>query len=93
MVETFRVKGMHCAACASAVERILKKQEGIQDAQVNLVSEQVTVTSDRYLTLEPLVQALGKAGYELERIEGREEAVERLDDVLFHKIPYISDYI
>ena len=26
--------------------------------------------------------------YELERIEGREEAVERLDDVLFHKIPY-----
>ena len=31
--------------------------------------------------------------YELERIEGREEASERLDDVLFHKIPYISDYI
>jgi len=29
----------------------------------------------------------------LERIEGREEAAERLDDVLFHKIPYISDYI
>ena len=73
MVETFRVKGMHCAACASAVERILKKQEGIQDAQVNLVSEQVTVTSDRYLTLEPLVQALGKAGYELERIEAPNE--------------------
>mgnify|MGYP005800822915 FL=1 len=73
MVETFRVKGMHCAACASAVERILKKQEGIQDAQVNLVSEQVTVTSDCYLTLEPLVQALGKAGYELERIEAPNE--------------------
>lgn len=31
--------------------------------------------------------------YDLERIEGREEAAERLDDVLFHKIPYISDYI
>ena len=31
--------------------------------------------------------------YELERIEGDEDAVERLDDVLFHKIPYISDYI
>ena len=31
--------------------------------------------------------------YQLERIEGRPEAVERLDDVLFHKIPYISDYI
>ena len=31
--------------------------------------------------------------YQLERIEGRPETVERLDDVLFHKIPYISDYI
>ena len=31
--------------------------------------------------------------YEMERIEGTEKAAERLDDVLFHKIPYISDYI
>ncbi len=31
--------------------------------------------------------------YELERIEGDEETIERLDDVLFHKIPYISDYL
>ena len=31
--------------------------------------------------------------YQLERIEGRPEAIERLDDVLYHKIPYISDYI
>ena len=28
-----------------------------------------------------------------ERIEGKQEAVDRLDDVLYHKIPYISDYI
>lgn len=31
--------------------------------------------------------------YEMERIEGTEEAAGHLDDVLFHKIPYISDYI
>ena len=31
--------------------------------------------------------------YELERIEGDEEAIERLDNVLYHKIPYISDYL
>ena len=29
----------------------------------------------------------------LERIEWKQEAVDRLDDVLYHKIPYISDYI
>ena len=49
MIETFKVKGMHCASCASAVERILKKQEGVQDASVNLLSEQVSITSDAYL--------------------------------------------
>ena len=31
--------------------------------------------------------------YALERIERKQEAVDRLDDVLYHKIPYISDYI
>ena len=31
--------------------------------------------------------------YALERIEGKQEAVDRLDDVLYHKIPYISNYI
>lgn len=31
--------------------------------------------------------------YAFERIEGKQEAVDRLDDVLYHKIPYISDYI
>ena len=31
--------------------------------------------------------------YEMERIEANQEAIDRLDDVLFHKIPYISDYI
>ena len=31
--------------------------------------------------------------YALARIDGKQEAVDRLDDVLFHKIPYISDYI
>ena len=31
--------------------------------------------------------------YVMGRIEGKQEAVDRLDDVLYHKIPYISDYI
>ena len=31
--------------------------------------------------------------YRLGRIEAEPEAVARLDDVLLHEIPYISDYI
>ena len=74
MIETFKVKGMHCASCASAVERILKKQEGVQDASVNLLSEQVSITSDTYLQdIRVMQQALEKAGFELERIQESSE--------------------
>ena len=69
MIETFNVKGMHCAACASAVERILKKQDGVLDAQVNLVSEQVTIASSHYLDVSLLAVALEKAGFFIERKE------------------------
>ena len=74
MIETFKVKGMHCASCASAVERILKKQEGVQDASVNLLREQVSITSDAYLQdIRVMQQALEKAGFELERIQESSE--------------------
>ena len=45
------------------------------------------------LTTLLLVYKTAERLYALERIEGKQEAVDRLDDVLFHKIPYISDYI
>ena len=31
--------------------------------------------------------------YSMERIETTKEAVEKLDDILYHAIPYVSDYI
>lgn len=31
--------------------------------------------------------------YQMNRITASQEAIERLDDIIFHKIPYISDYI
>ena len=34
---------MSCSACASAVERILKRMDGVTSAQVNLVLEEVVV--------------------------------------------------
>ena len=31
--------------------------------------------------------------HRLERIDGSDEAIEALDEILIHEIPYISDYI
>ena len=37
------VSGMTCASCAGRVERALRKVPGVQDASVNLASEQARV--------------------------------------------------
>jgi Cu+-exporting ATPase len=62
---TIGVAGMHCAACVAAVERALKKVEGVSDARVNFASEKATIDFDpQFVTLETLEHAIAEAGYE-----------------------------
>ena len=42
----FQIIGMTCAACATRIEKGLKKMEGVQDANVNLALEKATVKYD-----------------------------------------------
>ena len=42
--QTYRVEGMHCAACSAAVERVLSRFEEIEQASVNLVMNTVRIT-------------------------------------------------
>ncbi len=62
----FRIEGMHCAGCVSAVEKSLAKLEGVE-ATVSLPSESATITypEDR-IGFDDLRAAVGRAGYELE---------------------------
>ena len=46
MKKTYQIGGMSCSACASAVERILKRMDGVTSAQVNLVLEEVVVEGE-----------------------------------------------
>jgi len=62
---TIGVTGMHCAACVAAVERALKKVDGVSDARVNFASEKATVDFDpAFVTVETLEHAIEEAGYE-----------------------------
>ena len=60
-----QVQEMTCASCVGRVERVLKKQPGVLDAQVNLATERarVQVLDTGGDALAPLVAALHKAGY------------------------------
>ena len=65
MRRTYLVEGMSCASCAAAVERILKKQEGIENAEVNLILNEVTITSKQPVDVVECDAALKKAGFSL----------------------------
>jgi Cu+-exporting ATPase len=67
------VRGMHCAACVGKVERALTRVAGVEQASVNLATEQATVSFDPERTsLDALQGAVAAAGYEL--VQPRSEA-------------------
>jgi len=60
------VTGMTCAACSSAVERALKKLDGVRNAVVNLPTERVTIELDGdigQIPLSDLIAAVQNEGY------------------------------
>ncbi|KHD35474.1 ATPase [Clostridium acetobutylicum] len=62
--KTLRIEGMTCAACARAVERATKKLEGVEEANVNLATEKLTVSfQDDKVSVPNIQEAIEKAGY------------------------------
>ena len=73
MKMTLRIGGMHCAACSRAVERALKKTEGVESAAVTIVTEKaVLVFDDKKLKYKDIVNTVVKAGYQ---VVGKEEDI------------------
>ncbi|MEI0485368.1 heavy metal translocating P-type ATPase [Brachyspira intermedia] len=66
MKMTLKIGGMHCAACSRAVERALKKTEGIEDANVNIATEKAVFNYDeKKLKYDDIVNVVVKAGYQV----------------------------
>ncbi len=65
-LNTYRVKGMHCASCASIIEKTLKKTDGVNSVQVNYGTEKVKIDFDQTKTnAENLSQKIKPLGYSL----------------------------
>ena len=61
---TLMVEGMTCASCSSAVERSLKKLDGVEIASVNLATNKATIKYDgSKVKIAELKKAVEKAGY------------------------------
>lgn len=62
---SFELAGMHCAACAAAIERAVKKLPGASEVYVNFAASRLTLEADRaVLAPEQIVDAVKKAGFE-----------------------------
>jgi Cu+-exporting ATPase len=57
------VTGMTCANCAGRVERALAKTPGVQQASVNLATEQARIAFEPGLDPAALITAIERAGY------------------------------
>lgn len=58
-----KIEGMTCSACSSSLEKYLLKQEGINDALVNLVMSSVSISYDDNITEDDLNRFISEAGF------------------------------
>lgn len=101
MIKTFKIGGMHCAACAASVERVTKKLSFIDSAQVNLLTEKLTVRGDEIedsaviaaverigFTAEPYAAEMRKTAAEKKKNEQKEQLMRLILSAVF-AIPLI----
>lgn len=67
MQNTYRVEGMTCGHCVSAVREEVSALAGVSDVDVNLETGALVVTSDTELDPQTLAAAVDEAGYVLVR--------------------------
>ncbi len=61
---TLKVKGMHCAACATLIDKILTKQPGVSNVEVSYGAERMKIDFDpATITIDKMNQVLAKLGY------------------------------
>ncbi|MDP8937839.1 MAG: heavy metal translocating P-type ATPase [Actinomycetota bacterium] len=69
------VSGMTCGSCAARVQKVLARQEGVQEAAVNFATGRATVVFDpTRVPVEELVEAVGTIGYGLAPVETSPES-------------------
>ena len=66
---TITIHGMHCASCASNIERSLKKVPGVKNPRVSLMMKKGWVECEDSVSKEELEKAVKRTGYNVKSIE------------------------
>ena len=66
--KALKIEGMTCSACANRVERVIRKLDGVDNANVNFATETLSVEFDETkLSNENIEAAVVKAGYSVKK--------------------------
>ena len=64
MKQKFNVEGMTCSACSAHVDKAVRKLNGVNNCNVNLLSNTMEVEfDDNVLRIDDIIEAVKKAGY------------------------------
>ena len=62
--ETFDVQGMTCSSCVAHVEKAVKKLDGIENVNVNLLSNNMVVEyNEEVVNNEKIIKSVEESGY------------------------------
>ena len=95
MNQKFNITGMSCSACSAAVDRSVRRLDGISDCQVNLLTNSMTVSYDNSILSEnDIISAVNAAGYGAS-VDGNKKTVSiktKTDDLREMKIRLIVSF-
>lgn len=62
--EIYAITGMHCAACANAVQKVVSRLNGVENCEVNLITEKMSVNyNEQKVGYKDFVRVIEKAGF------------------------------
>lgn len=77
-----KIEGMACASCVAAVEKAVKKLDGIVSCEVNLIMNSATVLYDAKKTrVADMIAQIEKAGYHAEEKKNDTSQIDRKADM------------
>ncbi|MFW2364839.1 MAG: heavy metal translocating P-type ATPase [Desulforhopalus sp.] len=88
------IKGMHCAACSTRIERVVGNLAGVDNCSVNLATEKASIDFDpAVIEFHAIEEAIAKLGFTAEQSDAEslpgegDDPVRRLEDMKKRLLP------
>ena len=63
-ISVFKVEGMHCPLCTTAVKKAINELNGVEKVSARLNTKEVTVIYDEKVKIEDILKAIKTTSYE-----------------------------